>query len=218
MLDAGRRLPERGHGGLEVGGEVDPRPLRAALRQRVDAAVEVEIDVVARTVAREDAGRGAPRIVESILQTLAPHPGETPDAMFFRYWGDNPFRETLFDHLSTFAVDVDTASYSLVRNYLSRAVLPPKAAVRTEEFVNSFGVEDGTLEALNTEIRGNLERELKQARVSVLKNNLVDALLATVQMPGGIPVATFAIGKAGAKNAGLFAAAILAFSAASFNL
>jgi len=37
-----------------------------------------------------------------------------------------------------------------------------------------------------------------------------DALLSTVQMPGGIPVATFAIGKAGAKNAGLFAAAILA--------
>jgi 5-(carboxyamino)imidazole ribonucleotide mutase len=40
----------------------------------------------------------------------------------------------------------------------------------------------------------------------------LDALLATVQMPGGIPVATFAIGKAGAKNAGLFAAAILARS------
>jgi 5-(carboxyamino)imidazole ribonucleotide mutase len=38
----------------------------------------------------------------------------------------------------------------------------------------------------------------------------LDALLATVQMPGGIPVATFAIGRAGAKNAGLFAAAILA--------
>ena len=38
----------------------------------------------------------------------------------------------------------------------------------------------------------------------------LDALLATVQMPGGIPVATFAIGKAGAENAGLFAAAILA--------
>ena len=40
----------------------------------------------------------------------------------------------------------------------------------------------------------------------------VDALLATVQMPGGIPVATFGIGKAGAKNAGLFAAAVLAGS------
>jgi 5-(carboxyamino)imidazole ribonucleotide mutase len=38
----------------------------------------------------------------------------------------------------------------------------------------------------------------------------LDALLATVQMPGGIPVATFAIGRAGAVNAALFAAAILA--------
>ena len=38
----------------------------------------------------------------------------------------------------------------------------------------------------------------------------LDALLATVQMPGGIPVATFGVGKAGATNAGLFAAAILA--------
>jgi 5-(carboxyamino)imidazole ribonucleotide mutase len=38
----------------------------------------------------------------------------------------------------------------------------------------------------------------------------LDALLSTVQMPGGIPVATMAIGKAGAKNAALFAARILA--------
>lgn len=38
----------------------------------------------------------------------------------------------------------------------------------------------------------------------------LDSLLSTVQMPGGIPVATTAIGKAGAKNAGLLAVAILA--------
>ncbi|MCG6861941.1 MAG: 5-(carboxyamino)imidazole ribonucleotide mutase [Chromatiaceae bacterium] len=38
----------------------------------------------------------------------------------------------------------------------------------------------------------------------------MDALLSTVQMPGGIPVATVAIGKAGAKNAGYLAAQILA--------
>jgi 5-(carboxyamino)imidazole ribonucleotide mutase len=38
----------------------------------------------------------------------------------------------------------------------------------------------------------------------------LDALLATVQMPGGIPVATMAIGKAGARNAGVFAVQILA--------
>ena len=38
----------------------------------------------------------------------------------------------------------------------------------------------------------------------------IDALLSTVQMPGGVPVATMSLGKAGAKNAGIFAAQILA--------
>jgi 5-(carboxyamino)imidazole ribonucleotide mutase len=40
----------------------------------------------------------------------------------------------------------------------------------------------------------------------------LDSLLSIVQMPGGVPVATLAIGKAGATNAGLLAAAILALS------
>lgn len=40
----------------------------------------------------------------------------------------------------------------------------------------------------------------------------LDALLATVQMPGGVPVATMSLGKAGAKNAGVFAAQIIATS------
>ena len=37
----------------------------------------------------------------------------------------------------------------------------------------------------------------------------IDALLSTVQMPGGVPVATMSLGKAGAKNAGIFAAQII---------
>ena len=45
----------------------------------------------------------------------------------------------------------------------------------------------------------------------------VDALLSTVQMPGGIPVATVAIGKAGAKNAGYLAAQMLALSDAELS-
>ena len=40
----------------------------------------------------------------------------------------------------------------------------------------------------------------------------VDALLSTVQMPPGVPVATMAIGKAGAKNAAIFAVQILALN------
>ncbi len=42
--------------------------------------------------------------------------------------------------------------------------------------------------------------------------NGMDALLATVQMPAGVPVATVAVGKSGAKNAGLLAVQILALS------
>ena len=44
-----------------------------------------------------------------------------------------------------------------------------------------------------------------------------DALLATVQMPGGIPVATMAVGEAGAKNAAILAAQILALSDKEIN-
>jgi 5-(carboxyamino)imidazole ribonucleotide mutase len=40
--------------------------------------------------------------------------------------------------------------------------------------------------------------------------NGLDSLLSIAQMPGGVPVATFAIGESGAKNAGLFAASVLA--------
>lgn len=43
----------------------------------------------------------------------------------------------------------------------------------------------------------------------------LDALLSTVQMPGGVPVATMGIGKAGAMNAGLFAVQILSSSDAA---
>ena len=45
----------------------------------------------------------------------------------------------------------------------------------------------------------------------------LDSLLSTVQMPKGIPVATFAIGEAGAANAALFAVALLALSDSGLN-
>ena len=46
----------------------------------------------------------------------------------------------------------------------------------------------------------------------------VDALLSTVQMPGGIPVATFAVGSAGARNAAFFAAQIVAGNRPELNV
>jgi Ca-activated chloride channel family protein len=76
--------------------------------------------------------------VEVILQSCRRRPNERPRDMFFRYWGDNPFELARLDAQSTFSVDVDTASYALVRRYLTDGLLPEKAQVRTEEFLNYF--------------------------------------------------------------------------------
>jgi len=51
---------------------------------------------------------------------------------------DNPFREVAQNPLSTFSIDVDTASYSNVRRFLNQGALPPPDAVRIEELVNYF--------------------------------------------------------------------------------
>lgn len=64
--------------------------------------------------------------------------GRKFDAMFFEHYGVNPFVDAQEDRLATFAVDVDNASYTLTRSYLERNILPPKEAVRVEEFINSF--------------------------------------------------------------------------------
>jgi Ca-activated chloride channel family protein len=67
-----------------------------------------------------------------------PPNGEDVDAMFFKNYGVNPFIDTEDDHLSTFATDVDTGSYTVVRGYLLDGHIPPDEAVRVEEFVNYF--------------------------------------------------------------------------------
>ncbi|MEH2215468.1 vWA domain-containing protein [Nostoc sp.] len=51
---------------------------------------------------------------------------------------DNPFHRVGNDPLSTFSIDVDTASYSNVRRFITQGELPPKDAVRIEELINYF--------------------------------------------------------------------------------
>ncbi|MBK7826350.1 MAG: VWA domain-containing protein [Nannocystis sp.] len=51
---------------------------------------------------------------------------------------DNPWTRALAEPLSTFSIDVDTASYSNVRRFLRGRSLPPTAAVRSEELINYF--------------------------------------------------------------------------------
>ncbi len=64
--------------------------------------------------------------------------GNAPRNMYFKHWGVNPTIDTEEQPRSTFAVDVDTASYTMARSYLERGQLPAEASVRVEEFVNAF--------------------------------------------------------------------------------
>jgi Ca-activated chloride channel family protein len=61
-----------------------------------------------------------------------------PFDMFFKQYGTNPFVDAEDMKQSTFAVDVDTGSYTVCRDYLNRGNLPPDEAPRVEEFVNYF--------------------------------------------------------------------------------
>jgi Ca-activated chloride channel family protein len=51
---------------------------------------------------------------------------------------ENPFLDAVSNPLSTFSIDVDTASYSNVRRFINEGSLPPKDAVRVEEMINYF--------------------------------------------------------------------------------
>lgn len=51
---------------------------------------------------------------------------------------ENPFLEVLKNPLSTFSIDVDTASYTNVRRFINQGQLPPQDAVRIEEMINYF--------------------------------------------------------------------------------
>ncbi len=63
---------------------------------------------------------------------------DLPDRESFATAEANPVKVTAEEPVSTFSIDVDTASYALVRNMLTQGQLPPPEAVRIEEIVNYF--------------------------------------------------------------------------------
>jgi Ca-activated chloride channel family protein len=72
-------------------------------------------------------GRGAGNLDEREFNTEA-----------YKHIDENPFYEAARVPLSTFSIDVDTASYSNTRRFLRNGQLPPKDAVRIEELINYF--------------------------------------------------------------------------------
>ena len=78
------------------------------------------------------------------------------DATFFKNYGVNPFIDTEDDYLSTFAVDVDTAAYTVARRFVMDGYLPDPDSVRVEEFINYFdqGYEPPIEDAFAVHIEG----------------------------------------------------------------
>lgn len=60
------------------------------------------------------------------------------DTEAYDHLDENPFRRVSVDALSTFSIDVDTASYANLRRFLTDGTLPPAGAVRIEELLNYF--------------------------------------------------------------------------------
>ena len=118
----------------------------AGLNEKVDAlaspavaappppglAAQLELNIAARAIPRGSVANaprpwpGAPR-----------RPGEFNTESYDRL-DDNPFRRAAQDPLSTFSIDVDTASYANVRRFLNSGSMPPADAVRIEEMINYF--------------------------------------------------------------------------------
>ena len=63
---------------------------------------------------------------------------QTPGDVTFQDYGQNPWVHTGDDALSTFAVDVDTGSYTIMRKWIDEGLLPPADSVRPEEYLAFF--------------------------------------------------------------------------------
>ncbi len=79
----------------------------------------------------------APALRRDIPRAYAPYNTEAYDRV-----EDNPFLDVRQNPLSTFSIDVDTASYANVRRFINSGRLPPKDAVRIEEMINYFHYDD----------------------------------------------------------------------------
>ncbi len=125
--EAGDRATDDADGNLDSGEAAEP-----------SADAEAPLD---DTEAVEESGDDSDG---GLFEEEAPEPAPPTDADEplgddrFEDYGYREFVETAGDPLSTFALDVDTGSYSVGRRFLDEGSLPPLESVRPEEYVNAF--------------------------------------------------------------------------------
>ena len=119
---------------------VDQRSAARQLAEEKDAAKAANSPLASAMLRREDfQARGA---VSGIAAAPAPEPWrwaqEPGNTEAYNTVDEHRFLAAAANPVSTFSIDVDAASYSNVRRFLSQGTLPPKDAVRLEELVNYF--------------------------------------------------------------------------------
>jgi Ca-activated chloride channel family protein len=120
---------------LATGGK--PKQVAEEREARQQAATRSEVPKSADQLTRGDAA--ALRSIGAVGPASAwPRPAESFNTEAYNVVNENRFLGAASNPLSTFSIDVDAASYSNVRRFLSQGTLPPKDAVRLEELVNYF--------------------------------------------------------------------------------
>ena len=79
-----------------------------------------------------------PAVNDSSFKSKAVQPMPNFNTEEYKRIYDNKYQTTVSNPISTFSIDVDTASYSNVRRFINKGQLPPADAVRTEELINYF--------------------------------------------------------------------------------
>ena len=111
-----------------------PEPLRETTKLHSTLADVTSPHIQAQPVARSES------IANFVMPAPSPEPGVVIEADRERYEAAavNPIHRVLETPVSTFSVDVDTASYSNMRRFLSQGVMPPEDSIRVEELLNYF--------------------------------------------------------------------------------
>ncbi|HRV95825.1 MAG TPA: VWA domain-containing protein [Anaerolineae bacterium] len=117
-------------------------PHKEAIAQMAMTEAVEEAEPVFTAKEYDDTGRASVSNEARIAPTATPGAVDNARPDFnteaYDYIEENSFLEAMSNPLSTFSIDVDTASYSNARRFLNNSQLPPVDAVRIEEFINYF--------------------------------------------------------------------------------
>ena len=133
-------------------------------------------------------------------QALNPPNGAAYDDVHFKDSGTNPFIDTEDDAFSTFGMDVDTASYAVMRRYLRDGYLPPSEAIRVEEFVNAldYNYTPPTDEAFAIHLEGAPSKFGEGKRLQLLRIGIQGRLISDTDRKDAI--LTFVIDVSGSMR------------------